>query len=99
MQIHKLHICFLRYPTRGVLVIVMIGCCIMAFQVDLAQENSRPVVQILSPKRNTMFQWNKDIPYSIKVVDKEDGNSAYDEIENYHVFLKVSFIPDSTQLP
>ena len=35
------------------------------------------------------------VAYSIEVTDKEDGNSAYNEISANEVLLKVSFLADS----
>jgi cytochrome c len=67
-------------------------------QTDIGDENSPPKVTITNPANATRFQWNSIVPYAIEVVDKEDGNSAYDEIPVQQVFMSVRYLPDSAQI-
>lgn len=60
------------------------------------QENDPPSVTITSPAKNGKFQWNSIVPYSIRVSDKEDGNSEYNEISANEVLLTVTYLPDSS---
>jgi len=60
------------------------------------QENSSPTVTIISPSMSSGFQWNSIIPYTIRVSDKEDGNSEYNEISPNEVFLFVTYFSDSS---
>jgi cytochrome c len=61
-------------------------------------ENSRPVVKISAPAKGTQFSWGAMVSYKISVEDKEDGNSAYDEIVANKVFLSVRYVADSTKV-
>lgn len=98
MKSSQLHTCFLRYPPIHILILIFTIFFIMAFHLYPMQENSTPVVRITVLNTNAI-QWNTDVFYSIHVVDKEDGNSNYDEIESREVLLKVSYLPDSTKIP
>lgn len=53
------------------------------------QENHPPEVKIVSPVMNESYEWGVAIPYSVRVSDKEDGESQYDEIPANEVFLEV----------
>ena len=57
--------------------------------------NSPPEVTITAPAKNGTFQWNSIVPYAIRVSDKEDGNSEYNEIAANEVLLMVAYSPDS----
>ena len=59
-------------------------------------ENSPPEVVIVKPTPNDRFFWNTIIQYNIRVTDKEDGKSEYDEINAREVLLEVSYWPDAT---
>jgi cytochrome c len=61
-------------------------------------ENNPPAVRIISPTNNSKFQVDSVIPYSILVSDKEDGNSAYNEISVTEVLLFVTYISDSSKV-
>ena len=76
---------------------LLICCCAMAFTIFSGDENSPPLVRITSPVNRSLFRWNSDLPYSISVLDKEDGNSDYDEIADHEVVLFVMYLPDSLQ--
>lgn len=59
-------------------------------------ENNAPVVQIIKPKTSEPLNWNTLVPYSINVNDREDGNSAYEEIADREVILIVKYLKDSS---
>jgi cytochrome c len=56
------------------------------------QENQPPVVKLIVPQNNSLFDWDTPITYKITVSDKEDGESKYDEINVKEVLLEVKFI-------
>lgn len=73
-------------------------CCFIAWLPHAPQQdNTRPKVVITTPAANSTFNWNELVRYSISVVDKEDGNSAYEEIAPNEVFLKIRFVADSSR--
>ncbi len=98
MTIHRLFFSLLNNPISRLACVFVICFCIMAFNNFPIQENQRPVVHITAPKENDTFSWNKDIQYAIRVMDKEDGNSAYDEIQNHEVFLRITYRQDTSHL-
>jgi cytochrome c len=61
------------------------------------QENHPPEVKILSPTENGAYTFNMQVPYTISVSDKEDGESKFDEIPSNEVLLEVMFIGDSAK--
>lgn len=70
-------------------------CCITAFATPVKRaDNNPPKVRITTPLHNDKFKWNSIIRYSINITDKEDGNSAYDEITAREVLLEVYYFPD-----
>lgn len=58
-------------------------------------ENSPPKIAITSPLNDDHFSWNAPIRYSIKIADKEDGSSEYDEINAKEVLLEVCYLKDA----
>ncbi|MBL0741191.1 c-type cytochrome [Chryseolinea lacunae] len=60
--------------------------------------NATPLVKIVVPARGTTVSWNTLVSYKISVDDKEDGNSAYDEIAPHEVLLQVFYVADSSTL-
>jgi cytochrome c len=62
------------------------------------QENAAPVVKIIDPKSKGFYPQDAAIPYNIKISDKEDGESQYDEIATGEVMLIVRYIADSTKV-
>ena len=58
-------------------------------------ENSPPKVNIVRPADRSVFQWNSIVPYQIDIDDKEDGKSAYDEINKNEVLFIVNYFPDT----
>jgi cytochrome c len=80
----------------AILLVNLFMFCAMSFSLVLsAQENSAPVVRIITPTDRSTLRWNADVQYTIQVSDKEDGNSEYDEINSNEVLLKVVYIPDT----
>jgi cytochrome c len=82
---------------RFVFTLLTCSCFGLAFSQQ-SVENSSPKVTIVTPAPNSKIHWNSIIPYSIRVSDKEDGNSAYNEISNNEVLLVIKYLPDSTQV-
>lgn len=62
-----------------------------------AQENNPPVVKIIAPKNNSLYQWNTPVQYKIKVSDQEDGESTFQEISPNEVFLQIKYLPDASK--
>lgn len=62
---------------------------------DYLVENNAPQVTIISPAPNARFSWNSVVNYSIKVADKEDGLSEYEEINAKEVLLEVRYLPNA----
>ncbi len=60
-------------------------------------DNHPPVVKILSPKNNSKFAPNSQVPYEISVSDKEDGESKYQEINPKEVFLEIKYASDTSK--
>ena len=90
---------FIHYCLEHIWVVLSclaIMVCIMAFDNYSQVNNNPPVVKITFPKNNSVYRWNSDVPYSIVVSDKEDGNSEYDEISGQEVTMHVLYLPDST---
>jgi cytochrome c len=63
------------------------------------QQNTPPVVKIISPQNNSSFDTNSPVRYKINVSDKEDGDSRYDEINVKQVLLEVRYLADKSKLP
>ena len=59
-------------------------------------ENHAPVVKIIEPQADEELNWNSLLPYAIGVEDREDGNSAYEEITEQEVLLIVAYLEDSS---
>lgn len=62
------------------------------------RENTAPKVQITSPQSTVLVSLNVSIPYSIEVVDKEDGRTDYNEIAANEVLLLIRYVPDSLKV-
>jgi cytochrome c len=62
------------------------------------QQNSPPVVKILSPGDHSTVAPGAQVRYSITVSDKEDGESKYDEVNTKEVMLRVAYIRDTSAL-
>jgi cytochrome c len=62
------------------------------------QENKTPEIRIVTPSPSTTFKWNSLLPYEINVMDEEDGNSEYDEINPNEVLLALKYLRDSTEI-
>lgn len=64
---------------------------------NVEQENHPPVVKIIAPKNNAVYEWNTPVQYKIKVSDQEDGESSFDEIPSNEVFLEVKYFADASK--
>src|SRR4051794_21550149 len=62
------------------------------------QENHPPVVKIVAPKNNSVYEWNTPLKYTITVSDPEDGDSKFDEIASTEVFLEVKYVADTLKM-
>lgn len=62
------------------------------------QENSAPVIKIISPENNRTIAPGAPVRFEITVSDKEDGESKYDEINTKEVLLQVKYRSDSSGL-
>jgi cytochrome c len=62
------------------------------------QENTAPVIKIISPANNTTSTPGAQVRFEITVSDKEDGESKYDEINTKEVLLRVKYVSDSSRL-
>ena len=51
--------------------------------------NDPPIVKIVAPEPGSEYKWNDAIRYSIRVADKEDGDTKFDEIPASQVLLEV----------
>lgn len=77
---------------------VIITCYFPVGVLHAQVENSAPTIVIQTPSQKSMFEWNSMIHYSIQVVDREDGNSIYEEIDRNKVVVLIKYIKDSMQL-
>ncbi len=66
--------------------------------IKFQQENHRPVVKIVAPKDNGVFDPDAPVNYSITVSDKEDGESKYDEINVKEVLLEVRYVKNNSKV-
>lgn len=64
----------------------------------ILQENYPPIVKIITPKNNSLFDWDTQVNYQISVADKEDGDSKYDEINAKEVLLEVRYVSDKAKV-
>lgn len=78
--------------------IILFVCCSIIFSFWSIQENAAPKVEINTPLENTKLEWNTVVPYRITIVDQEDGNSDYDEININEVVLSVTYFDDSSKV-
>lgn len=66
-------------------------------KVKLQQQNHPPVVKIISPKNNILYEWDVPLNYTITVSDQEDGESKFEEIPSNEVFLEVRYLADTSK--
>ena len=64
----------------------------------LQPENHPPIVKIIAPKDNSLFDWNSQVNYAISISDKEDGESKYEEINPKEVLLEVKYAGDVSKI-
>ncbi len=79
---------------------ILASCLIISgfSQKPAKEENSAPLVRITMPPDKSFFKRDAVLNYSISVEDKEDGNSAYNEIPANEVLLKVVYLADMSHL-
>jgi cytochrome c551/c552 len=83
---------------KPILFCIPLLCCVCIYSfknIQLQQDNSVPLIQIIISESKSTFRWNTMTSYSINVTDKEDGMSKYNEIAANEVLLKVAFLADS----
>ena len=68
---------------------LLLSLLLYSFSNFKIQENQSPVVKLINPKNNGIFEVNTPIGYKISVSDKEDGESKFDEINPKEVLLEV----------
>jgi cytochrome c len=78
----------------SILVIMIAWCAVTPIDAIAQQENNPPVVKILDPINKSSYDLNAQVRYRVKVSDKEDGESEYDEIAANEVFLEVRYLLD-----
>lgn len=79
------------------LVVGVALCTIKPIDLVAQQENNPPVVKIIDPINKSHHDLDAQVRYRIKVSDKEDGESEYDEIAANEVFLEVRYLPDASK--
>ena len=67
-------------------------------KIRLQQENHPPIVNVISPKNNSLYKWDVPMNYTITVSDQEDGESKFDEISANEVFLEVRYLADTSKV-
>ncbi|MFT6807305.1 MAG: cytochrome c [Saprospiraceae bacterium] len=80
------------------LFILLFFCATLIFSFQSIQENTSPKVNIISPTLNVKLEWNSVVPYRITIVDQEDGNSEYNEINSNEVIMSVTYFSDSSKV-
>ena len=63
----------------------------------LYQENNPPVIAILSPKANAVYDFTSPLRYSVQVSDKEDGDTRYDEIPSAAILVEARVVDDTSK--
>jgi cytochrome c len=66
---------------------------------NVQQENHPPVVKIITPKNDDIFESGSQINYQVSISDKEDGDSKYDEINIKEVLLEVRYLANKSKIP
>jgi len=84
------------WPVSFVLLAIFLGW--LTSPNAAQQQNTPPVVKIVSPKNNDVFNLDDPINYQITVTDKEDGDSKYDEINANEVLLSIQYISDRSKI-
>jgi|SRR5450432_878547 cytochrome c len=59
--------------------------------------NHAPVVKIIHPAKNSFYEWNSLVLYSVEVSDPEDGESKYQEIQSAEVLVKLKYVENSVK--
>jgi cytochrome c len=69
------------------------------FSQNFQQQNEAPVVKIINPQNNGIFDWDAPMNYEVTVADKEDGDSKFDEINVKEVLLEVRYAGNQPKIP
>lgn len=59
--------------------------------------NHAPVVKIIQPQKNSSYIWDDPVPYAVRVSDKEDGDSKYQEIPSTEVLVKLKYLENAAR--
>lgn len=59
--------------------------------------NHAPVVKIIRPQKNSSYTWDDPVPYSVRVLDKEDGDSKFQEIPSTEVLVKLKYLENAAR--
>jgi len=82
----------------SIFTVVIALCSIGLADAVAQQENNSPLVKILDPINKSSYDLNAQVRYRIKISDKEDGESEYDEVAGNEVFLEVRYLPDASKV-
>ena len=69
------------------------GAVQLPIKLSFVSQNDPPKVTIITPGPDSHIQTGKQVLYDIEVVDTEDGDSRYGEINPGEVYLEVHFFP------
>jgi cytochrome c len=72
--------------------------CALALVIIFFQDNEPPKVSIISPVTSANYQWGTALRYEVRVSDKEDGDSKYDEINPAEVLVEARAVSDNLQI-
>lgn len=84
----------MRRSSITVLLVLIFTVLTSFFYIEKQLSNESPHVEIISPSANQHFKWNSLLQYQVKVMDKEDGLSEYEEINAKEVMMEVYYLPD-----
>jgi cytochrome c len=66
--------------------------------ICMRQDNEAPAVRLVSPGNTAQAKWNTPLRFEVHVVDKEDGDSKYSEIDAAQVLVQAIVTMDTLQL-
>lgn len=85
---------------RSGLIYLLVSSSIVLYSfICFQQENHAPEVKIISPQNKSSFDKDAQVIYKISVIDKEDGDSKFDEINPKEVLLEVRYLKTGKMLP
>jgi cytochrome c len=83
----------------GLLLYAIVNFASPSHKIKILQDNQPPVVKIIAPKNNSLFDSETQVNYTISVSDKEDGESKFDEINTKEVLLEVRYTGNKSKMP